>query len=320
MNPATSLYLLKDGQQTGPFPADELRERLGAGEVAAGDLVWGEGMAEWATLGSVLGLEPSAAAAAAALEGEGDAHAEEGPAWNRGGVGDVADGIGEERGFGAMLLDALAYPFRGDGFLILALGTVLFTVLDFVGMFSWIISAAAWGYLLLMLQQVLHGTAMGEDRVPNWPDFDGFGQLLGKTFQWVGVLVACFGPGFFLAWNVPEDDAVRVLLAVALLFAGLVVAPMALLSVGMHDTLNGLHPVFLMKSLGRAPGHYIGMLVVFAALAGVQVLAGKLSDMIPIAGVVIDKLDEIWTAVFIARVMGAFYFVNRRRLSWFGEG
>jgi hypothetical protein len=81
-----------------------------------------------------------------------------------------------------------------------------------------------------------------------------------------------------------------------------------------------LHPVFLMKSLGRAPGHYIGMLVVFAALAGVQVLAGKLSDMIPIAGVVIDKLDEIWTAVFIARVMGAFYFVNRRQLSWFGEG
>jgi hypothetical protein len=219
-----------------------------------------------------------------------------------------------------MLLDALAYPFRGDGFIILALGTVLFTVLDFVGMFSWIISAAAWGYLLLMLQQVLHGTAMGEDRVPNWPDFDGFGQLLGKTFQWVGVLVACFGPGIFLAFNTPEDDTVRVLLSVGLLFAGLAIAPMALLSVGMHDTLNGLHPVFLMKSLGRAPGHYIGMLVVFAALAGVQVLAGKLSDMIPIAGVVIDKLDEIWTAVFIARVMGAFYFVNRRQLSWFGEG
>ncbi len=313
MTPATSLYLLKDGQQTGPFPTDELRQRLGSGEVAAGDLVWGEGMAEWATLGSVLGLEPSETAGNEAAAGES-------PSWNRAAVGDVAAAFGEERGFGAMLLDALAYPFRGDGFIILALGTVLFTVLDFVGMFSWIISAAAWGYLLLMLQQVLHGTAMGEDRVPNWPDFDGFGQLLGKTFQWVGVLVACFGPGIFLAFNTPEDDTVRVLLSVGLLFAGLAIAPMALLSVGMHDTLNGLHPVFLMKSLGRAPGHYIGMLVVFAALAGVQVLAGKLSDMIPIAGVVIDKLDEIWTAVFIARVMGAFYFVNRRQLSWFGEG
>lgn len=313
MTPATSLYLLKGGQQTGPFPTDELRQRLGSGEVAAGDLVWGEGMAEWATLGSVLGLEPSETAGNEAAAGES-------PSWNRAAVGDVAAACGEERGFGAMLLDALAYPFRGDGFIILALGTVLFTVLDFVGMFSWIISAAAWGYLLLMLQQVLHGTAMGEDRVPNWPDFDGFGQLLGKTFQWVGVLVACFGPGIFLAFNTPEDDTVRVLLSVGLLFAGLAIAPMALLSVGMHDTLNGLHPVFLMKSLGRAPGHYIGMLVVFAALAGVQVLAGKLSDMIPIAGVVIDKLDEIWTAVFIARVMGAFYFVNRRQLSWFGEG
>ena len=313
MTPATSLYLLKDGQQTGPFPTDELRQRLGSGEVAAGDLVWGDGMAEWATLGAVLGLESSDTAGNEAAAGES-------PSWNRAAVGDVAAAFGEERGFGAMLLDALAYPFRGDGFIILALGTVLFTVLDFVGMFSWIISAAAWGYLLLMLQQVLHGTAMGEDRVPNWPDFDGFGQLLGKTFQWVGVLVACFGPGIFLAFNTPEDDTVRVLLSVGLLFAGLAIAPMALLSVGMHDTLNGLHPVFLMKSLGRAPGHYIGMLVVFAALAGVQVLAGKLSDMIPIAGVVIDKLDEIWTAVFIARVMGAFYFVNRRQLSWFGEG
>lgn len=187
MTPATSLYLLKDGQQTGPFPTDELRQRLGSGEVAAGDLVWGDGMAEWATLGAVLGLESSDAAGNEAAAGES-------PSWNRAAVGDVAAAFGEERGFGAMLLDALAYPFRGDGFIILALGTVLFTVLDFVGMFSWIISAAAWGYLLLMLQQVLHGTAMGEDRVPNWPDFDGFGQLLGKTFQWVGVLVACFGP------------------------------------------------------------------------------------------------------------------------------
>jgi hypothetical protein len=223
-----------------------------------------------------------------------------------------------ERGFGALILDALAYPFRGDGFLILALGTILFTVLDFVGMFSWIITAAAWGYLLLMLQHVLHGTAMGEDRVPNWPDFDGFGELLGKTFQWIGVLVACFGPGIFLLVTA-RDNEVRMTAGAAALLLGLLFGPMALLSVGMHDTLSGLHPGLVVRSIFRAPGHYVAMLLVFVALACLQVLAGQLSDRVPVAGIVIDKLDELWTAVFVARVLGAFYFVNRRTLSWFGE-
>ena len=212
----------------------------------------------------------------------------------------------------------MAYPFRGDGFLILALGTILFTVLDFVGMFSWIITAAAWGYLLLMLQHVLHGTAMGEDRVPNWPDFDGFGELLGKTFQWIGVLVACFGPGIFLLVTA-RDNEVRMTAGAAALLLGLLFGPMALLSVGMHDTLSGLHPGLVVRSIFRAPGHYVAMLLVFVALACLQVLAGQLSDRVPVAGIVIDKLDELWTAVFVARVLGAFYFVNRRTLSWFGE-
>jgi hypothetical protein len=56
----------------------------------------------------------------------------------------------------------------------LILGAILFTGLSFAGNFIFIVGAATWGYILLMLQQVIHGTAMGEDRLPNWPDFDGF--------------------------------------------------------------------------------------------------------------------------------------------------
>jgi hypothetical protein len=302
MTTPDSLYLLKDGQQTGPHAVEVLRQRLDSGEVSPADLVWGEGMAEWVAVASVLGHE-----APGGDEGEAS------------GMGPEADALPDERGFGSMLVDALAYPFRGDGFLILVLGTVLFTGLDFVGRFSWIISAAAWGYMLLMLQQVLHGTAMGEDRVPNWPDIDGFGELLGKTFQWVGVLAACFGPGIFVLMTATDEDVGRLATGVGLLLIGLVIGPMALLSVGMHDTLNGLHPGLIFRSMARAPGHYVAVLLVILLLAFVQFLAGKLSDLIPIAGVVIDQLDALWSAVFLARVLGAFYYVNRRRLSWFGE-
>ena len=295
MSAPDSLYLLKEGQQSGPHTHAELRALLDSGHASHGDHVWAEGWPDWVTLGSVPGMVPAPEAASSA-----------------------AFDLPPERGFGALILDALAYPFRGDGFLILALGTILFTVLDFVGMFSWIITAAAWGYLLLMLQHVLHGTAMGEDRVPNWPDFDGFGELLGKTFQWIGVLVACFGPGIFLLVTA-RDNEVRMTAGAAALLLGLLFGPMALLSVGMHDTLSGLHPGLIVRSIFRAPGHYVAMLLVFVALACLQVLAGQLSDRVPVAGIVIDKLDELWTAVFVARVLGAFYFVNRRTLSWFGE-
>ena len=301
MSAPDSLYLLKDGQQTGPHSIAELQSMLDSGEAGAGDHVWAEGMQDWVTLGSFLGQgdeEGTPAKANATVETE----------------------LTPERGFGAMLLDALAYPFRGDGFLILVLGTILFMVLGFVGAFSWIILAASWGYMLLMLQQVLHGTAMGEDTVPNWPDLTSFGELLGKTFQWIGVLAACFGPGIFLLVTTkPDEDVFRIFAGLGLLLLGLGVGPMALLSVGMHDTLNGLHPGLILRSIARAPAHYIAMLLVFLALAFLQVLAGKLSESIPVVGGVIDKLDELWSSVFIARVLGAFYYVNRRKLSWFGE-
>ena len=61
----------------------------------------------------------------------------------------------DEPTFARFIVDALSYPFRGDGFLILGLGTILFTGLNFLGQFSIYLTIAGWGYLLLMLQQVI---------------------------------------------------------------------------------------------------------------------------------------------------------------------
>ncbi len=41
--------------------------------------------------------------------------------------------------------------------------------------------------------------------------------------------------------------------------------------------------------------------------------------MIPIGGALIDKLNELWPAVFLSRVVGGLHDVSRRKLSWFGE-
>lgn len=300
MSQPDGYLLLQDGQQTGPFPLDALHQMVEAGTIQRHDFVWKEGMTDWVSLDSLLPAAPSTASRA---------------------VPSVVDATGpEENGFGWYLKDAFVYPFRGDGFIILIVGTILFTVFDFVGRFSLVLSVAAWGYLLLMLQQVLHSTAMGEDRLPDWPDFDGFGELFTKAIQWLAVVAVSFGPAIFLGVAAEKEESDGLLLgSIAAFVVGGIYFPMAILSVGMHDSVGGLNPLGVFQGIFRIPGHYLLTLVIFFCLAGLQVLAGQLSDMIPIGGVIIDKLDELWSAVFLSRILGGLYFVNRRKLAWFGE-
>ena len=50
------------------------------------------------------------------------------------------------------------------------------------------------------------------------------------------------------------------------------------------------------------------------------VTAGKeRSESLFLGGVLIDKLDELWSAIFLSRILGGLYYVNRRKLAWFGE-
>jgi len=53
-------FLLRNGRREGPLSAAELRRRAMAGELAASDLVWRQGLAEPVTCGRVRGLLPVA--------------------------------------------------------------------------------------------------------------------------------------------------------------------------------------------------------------------------------------------------------------------
>lgn len=298
MSDPDSYYLLQDGGQTGPFTLPALQSMVETGAIQDSALVWKDGLPEWVSLASVLPepILPPTPAPAEAIDPRTDPT------------------------FSSFVADAFSYPFRGDGLLILMLGTIVFTVLDFLGRFSFLLNAVAWGYLLLMLQQVIHATAMGDNRLPNWPDFDGFGELFTKAIQWAVEVVVSFGPAIFLGFTAAREESTG--LAIGCLGVGLlggIYFPMAILSVGMHDSVGGLNPVGVFAGIIRVPGHYVLTLLIFFSLIGVQVLTGKLSAMIPIAGLLIDKLDELWSAVFLSRILGGLYYVNRRRLSWFGE-
>jgi hypothetical protein len=303
------LLLLQNGQQVGPFPADDVRAMIESGAVSKDDFAWGEGMADWATLGTLM---PAAGSMAVPIEST--------PA-------ETVAPAGRGKGFGSFIGDAFSYPFRGDGLIILICGTIFFTLisafrsLPLAGIAGVILGIAAWGYLMLMLQNVIHGTALGEDRVPSWPEFDGLGELVGKWFQWMITLALCFAPAVIcLIRAETKDDESMLIWAAMLGFVGAAYFPMAILGVAMFDSLAAVNPMLVARSIIRVPGHYVLTLLVFGGLILVKMFTGQLSDLkggLGIAGSVVDQFDSLWSALFLARVLGGLYYVNRRKLGWF---
>ncbi len=299
------LLLLQGDQQVGPFSKDSVRGMLEAASVQPSDLAWGEGMAEWVTLDSLFpGVGPAPQAPTPVAD---EVQSQESGS--------------REPGFGTLVSDALSYPFRGDGVIILIAGTLVFTVLNFVGQFSFLLSVASWGYLLLMLQQIVQGSANGEQRPPTWPEFEGFGELLVKSSQWVVAILLCFGPGFFLLIGSKEDGSpFRVAAGLLALLAGALYLPMSLLGIAMYDSVAALNPLLVVRSIARIPGQYLLTLAVLVLLGGLKALTGKLGDLpgaLGIIGHVVDGFDGLWSAFFSARLLGGLYHLNHRRLGWF---
>ncbi len=59
---ADQWYVARNGQKTGPYSTEQLKQLAGAGKLAAGDLLWKQGLETWVPLSKVKGLLPAGAA------------------------------------------------------------------------------------------------------------------------------------------------------------------------------------------------------------------------------------------------------------------
>jgi len=61
-------FLFLNGQQSGPYTEDQLRQFLAAGQIQGTDFAWYEGLADWAPIASLLPAEAAAPVAAPATQ------------------------------------------------------------------------------------------------------------------------------------------------------------------------------------------------------------------------------------------------------------
>lgn len=168
-------------------------------------------------------------------------------------------------------------------------------------------------YMIWYVFSCMRDSAQGGIRAPNTAaTTPGLGELLAGTFTLLACVLFSLAPALAYWIRVGADGLFWILFAV-----GGFVFPMALLAVVMHESLRGLNPLLLGRSIGRAFFQYL-VLVPFCYV---------LCLMFPLAYYfILNQRYWHWSYVLqalafyqmliMAHLLGRFYFKNEEKLYW----
>jgi hypothetical protein len=236
------------------------------------------------------------------------------------------------RSFAAQARRAFAYPFKGDGAILLIAGTVFFLVIDaakFLAGYAPIFGLAALGfltlfgtgYLMAYLRRIVTGSANGEDKMPDWPDLSDFtSDIVSPFLQFLATAAVCFAPAIGAIIFVASDNAWAGWTVVAAVLFGCVLFPMAFLAVAMFDTVMALNPLLIVPSILKVPLQY---LLTIGICAFILALRWASEDVfpevvpVPILPRIISSFVGLYLLVVEMRILGLLYLNKREELGWF---
>ncbi len=216
-------------------------------------------------------------------------------------------------------LDILLYPANLSGIIAIAFATILPVALGFFpGTFFWgglrfLGPVGVIGlYLGWYLAECVYDSAKGGTRAPAVLDMGNWGDLWSRVSYLLAVYILFAAPPALYRVLTSRTDAIFwALLAWAVLFL-----PMGLLAMVIHDSVSALNPLFLLGSIWRVLGPYLGLLLGTGILAG---LFWYVDDRrLAPAGVLraFHALLGAYGSLVLAHVLGRFYWRYRDRLDW----
>ena len=216
-----------------------------------------------------------------------------------------------------MVTDALSYPLRGSGILVMIIGTVvaiLLQVAAFVPVIGILAAIIFYGYFIAYYYQILQKTATGSDVEPDWPDVSDFlDDMVSPTLQVIGVLIVSNLLWALAIWQTGEESV----LSWAAQAFGMFYFPMALLSVIILGNLGGANPVHVIPSIFRTMSTYavVGFVAVGLSFL-VDFIISKLAGN-PLVNHGITTLLTLYFITAHARLLGMFYRKEEEKLDWF---
>lgn len=229
-----------------------------------------------------------------------------------------------ELSFYQQIASTFAYPFKGNGVWMMGIGSIVFVLADFGSRFSILVWILLVGYAALYAQGILQASAQGDGRGPTWPDTAGDmrGALAGACLQYIATCAFCFLPAILLMLFADKEQLWVAITLLASILVGFLYLPMALLAVGILDTVGAVNPMVVAPAIGRCLAPYTILLLMLGLVAGISAgLDWLLETLIPVPflpGVVSSLFSLYFLTVFV-RLMGVFYYSNRHRIGWLGH-
>ena len=216
--------------------------------------------------------------------------------------------------FWADLRSLSNYPLRGGGRYIIIGGALVFTILNLVPLFGFILTLIfAYPYLMAYMLRIIRSVSKGKEELPDWPEISDYWDSILYPFIQVLICVGiCYLPAIlFLILGVLP-------LAIILFILGTTYFPMALIAVALHDSpLAPLNFYILIDSIQKILRDYIMALVAIFIFILIETIFNLLLTGIPIIGPFLFWMATIYFAAVQMFVLGNIYYINRKVLAWF---
>ncbi|HEU5116151.1 MAG TPA: hypothetical protein VFT74_05685 [Isosphaeraceae bacterium] len=184
-------------------------------------------------------------------------------------------------------------------------------------------------YTLLVLQGALLASAQGQVHHPGWPDFE-LGSLVMALVRWGVALGLGVGPSLYAALQylgeVPETgpDPLRLMGSVAIASTGAIYSMMALLAIGLFDSLMAASPLMVLPALFRLNVAYLAPVVFCFALAEIVTFSVRALYRAPGLGILVLATWLVWVgglygAIVLMRLLGRAYHQKARQIGWFPD-
>jgi hypothetical protein len=219
-----------------------------------------------------------------------------------------------------MFVDAITYPFRQGGWLMIVLGAIFAVILDLMsavpvlGLGVALFSAGYFGSFYL---QIVNSTMTGRDQLPDWPSFSSFwDDIILPFFRLTLLVVFAFWPVVAIAIVFAGDEHAASIGVLAAVVFGCAYFPMAVLAAQAFGGVTAALPHIVIPAMFKAmPGYLlalISLILVFVVAVTVQQFAGT----VPYLGWLLTAAVGLYSLMFQARLIGLIYVEKQHVLGW----
>jgi len=221
-----------------------------------------------------------------------------------------------------MFTDALTYPIRSGGWIMIVLGAILGVVFD-IGSIAPVLGFAVFvfggGYFCAFYFDIVGSTMCGHDDVPDWPGFsDIVDEIVSPLLKVIGLVLISFGPAIaVLIYNgSAEPEVLSGAPFVAAIAFGVFYFPMAIIANQAFGTFTSVLPHVVVPAIFKALPGYLIAVVALAAVYAVAALAQTYAVRVPIAGWFFSWAVSLYGLMFQARLIGLIYRARQEVLDF----